>query len=138
MSTKPSKSQSFGVNSLLESKRKFSSLSSVTKRQAEAATELQISYLCHHSSSSSAQLLCTSLQLSLSGSCCKIWLLPSEERGRLQTTAEFPADLGQFIIACWYVSSSTVCMLIKGQSTFSLKFQGTFVLYCMLFICLRN
>lgn len=42
-----------------------------------------------------------SLQRSLSGSCCRIWLLPREERGRQETTAKFPTDPRQFIIACW-------------------------------------
>lgn len=48
--------------------------------QAEEAPGLQSPCLFHHSSSNLAQPLCTSLQLSLSGSCCKIWLL-KERRG---------------------------------------------------------
>lgn len=35
------------------------------------------------------------------GSCCKIWLLHREERGRQETTTEFPTDPRRFIIACW-------------------------------------
>lgn len=42
------------VKQFTESKRKFSLLRAVTKHWAEAATELQISYLWHHSSNSSS------------------------------------------------------------------------------------
>lgn len=136
MSTKPKKTQSLSEQ-FTESKRKFSLLCAVTKHQAEAATELQISYLWHHSSDS-AQPLCTSLQCSLSGSCCKIWLLPREERGRQETTTEFPTDPRRFVIACWYVGPSTVCLLLKGQCISSLKFQGTYVLYCRIFLTLGS
>lgn len=59
---------------------------------AEEARGLQSPCLFHHSSSNLAQPLCTSLQLSLSGSCCKIWLL-REERDWQEATAESPADL---------------------------------------------
>lgn len=93
--------QSLSESSLLGSKRKFSLQSTVSKHQAEAAAELQISSLWHHSSSNLAQPLCTSLQRSLSGSCCKIWLHPGEEQGRQETTAGFPTDRRRFIIVCW-------------------------------------